>query len=69
MVSAPQLREENVVQHARGFDQFRQRLTIGSGKFGYIHPQLRRLKARDHFLELRKIGDSGSGCKHGNEEQ
>jgi len=73
MVAAPHLREEYIVQNARGFNQLRQRLGVARRELGCIHAQLSRLETRDHFLKLRKIGDSGGSGQHrpkyGNEEQ
>ena len=73
VIAAPHLREENIVQHARGLNQLRQRPSVARRKLGHIHAQIGRLEARDHLLKLRKIGDSGSSGKHrekhGNEKQ
>ena len=61
VIAAPHLREEDVVQHARGFNQLCERLAVARREFGHIHAQLGGLETRDHFLKLRKIGNSGSG--------
>ena len=64
VVAAPDLRHEDVVQHARRLDEFGQRLAVAPVQAGGVHAQLRGREARDHLFELWEVGDCGSHKKH-----
>ncbi len=59
-ISAPHLVEEEVVQHARGFHQFGERLAVAGRERGVIVLGGHGRETRAHLFQLIQIGHNGS---------
>ena len=68
-IAAPELLEEDAIDDLRGLDELRERPLDAWSELRRIGVELRGREPDDHAIQLRKIGNCGSGQRHGNQQR